>query len=293
MDRFTVNIHDIFPCGLLRLISPQELVEGLRLTLSGRKVEVIDWGSEEGRINFCTFSVDGVEVYYQVCGLFAGDEYFEFKEGTPKRLIDEVLAVWEQLAADALSEHLGAEHTVEIGGAKVKILTPEEALVEGDARKRAEYLAKRRAEIAMARLEASRVLEGKASFFDRKLKNYKRRQTLGEVMVEIAEMSDRIDKVVERALAGEPDEVRFLVKEYLEWRVKLTGLETIYRNFKEKVESRHRCLSTLPERGWGQLNDEQRRQLAYFESAMADKELFRRVVRIGNDLVPQVVGKKA
>jgi len=287
-EKFSVNIHDVFSCGLLRLVSPDELVAVLRQKLQNRKVEDLGCEKEEGRVEFGYFNVDGFKVFYQVCGLFAGDEYFEFPKEMPRRMIDEVLAVWVQTAAEVLAAHLEREHAVDVGGKKIKVLTPEEFLVEGDEKKRVEYILEQRTLISKAKTEASQVLAGKKSFFNKKLKNYKRRQTLGEALVKMCEQSSKIEETVKAALKNESEELRFLVMDYLKWKVKLTGFENLYKSFKEKVKSQSKGLATSPERGWGPLSEEQKRQVAYLESAVTDKELFRQVVKIGESLLDKV-----
>lgn len=283
-----MNVHDVFSCGLLRLVSPWELVAALKQNLQNRKVEELDCGEEDGRVEFGYFNVDSFKVFYQVCGLFAGDEYFEFPNQMPKRMIDEVLAVWVQTAAGFLAAHLEEEHAVEVGGKKMKVLTPEEALVEGDEKKRVEYILTQRAFISKAKSEASRVLAGKTSFFDKKLRDYEKRQTLGDALVEMLDQSNKIEETVKAALANESEELRFLVKEYLEWRVKLTGFETMYKSFKEKVKRQSAGLATAPERGWGPLSEEQKKQVAYLTSAATNRELFQQVVWIGESLLEKV-----
>jgi len=291
-EKFTVNIHDVFSPGLLRLVSPEELIASLQTKLPARKIKNFGCGAGEDRVDYCWFSVDGYKIYYQVCGLFSGDEYFDFPKNTSKRVIDEVLAVWVQNAAFTLGTHLKSEQVIQVGESKIKVLTPEEVLVEGDLKKKEAYSKKRQMQIQRAFNEASAVLTGKKSYFDAKLKNYQKRPDLGEALIKMVERATKIDDVVNCELKNEDEPFKFLVTEYLKWKTKLTGFETLYRTFRAKIEGKYRGLSTSPQRGWGPLSEEQNKQVVYLKAAVDDAALIKKAIEMGEKLLPKIETNK-
>lgn len=291
MERFDfrINLHDIYPVGLLRLVMPNELFTALSRFLPHRKIIVEEIGFEEGRINYGFFKIDGHPFYYQVCGLFAGDEFFAFPKTFPKPLVDEILAAWELQAAFELKKHLNnylsEENALEIEGKKIKILTPAEALAEQSIEEKTKYVKQLTKLINEGLTEAHQVLNGAKSFWESKLRKYQPRKTLGESLLEVALLGQKISQLVEKHLQQEPPEIRFLVKSYLEWKVKLTGFENLFNSFDEKIRTVYQGLSTAPQRGWP-LTSKEKQECVYYKKALEDKKIAEKVIALGEQLLP-------
>lgn len=275
-EDLTVNIHDIYPAELLRLVHPEQLVESLKQ--HGLPVKDVAFSSEEGRIEIGVFTVNNHKITYQVCGLSALDEYIIFRKNTPQELVDKVLAVLELTMAKEMIKI----HQRKIGFA----LTPNEFLAITD-KKLEVYRNEKIAEANQAIEEAKQVLKGEKSYFDTKLKNYKRPPTLAEALIEMGMKMIALDNFVEDKMKNENETIRYLVKSYIEWKTKITGFENLYKTFQEKIKSRFEALSTKPQKGWGELNEKDKKELKILETAINNPKLIETAIQKGELILPQ------
>jgi hypothetical protein len=285
----TVNVHDLYDTGTLRTVSPEELVAALERRLQGRTVRAIGFCSGDSRMDRGNFTVDGFEVYYQVCGLFAGDEYLTFGKGTPKQMADEVMAVWQIAAAKRALEHLREfeEMSKEEGGPKV--VTMDELSAGQSEEGRRIYAEKVCSEVEAAIDEAELVLGGRKSYLDGRLRGHRRSETLGEALNRMCMLQEAIDSTIKRELQSESEITVILAKSYLQWKLKVSGFETMYHSFRKKVKRTYEGLKTAPQRGWGPFLDHKYPlELEAYRRANEDPAVFDRAVEAGKSLLQKV-----
>jgi hypothetical protein len=275
-----INIHDLVEVGLLRLVSPEEFVEACKQ--NGIIIKNENYWSEEGRLNFVEFETGEVKIHYQVCGLFAGDEYIIFPKNTPKQLIDKILAVLQLVLAENLVQH----HNREVGF----IMTPSELVAKLD-NSTLDYRNKELNKTKTKIDEALLVLKGKKSYFDSLLKDYKPPKTLGEAIFHIALTLQVVEDTVSECLDTKDKRLKYLVKEYLEWKIKTTGFETLYDSFEDKVKTSYEGLSTKTERGWGELTTKEKVEFSYLKKAISNRKLIEKTIIEGNKILPLLNNK--
>jgi len=275
-ENLMVNIHDVISCGLLRMVGPRQLVEVLKQ--NGVPIKNKNFWSEEGRLNLGDFEVDGLKIHYQVCGLFAGDEYIVFPKSTPKKLVDKVLAVLQLTIAEEMIPH----HNRDISGF---VVTPNE-LVAGAEGNLTSYRDKELTKANNYISEAKRVLDGEISYFDGLLKNYKRSKTLGEALLNMSLHMITVENFVKSNIKEKT--MAYLVESYFDWKTKTTGFEDLHKSFEEKIPSDYECLSTSPQRGWGKLDKRQKQELKHLKKAVDNPKLIEEAVKIGNKLLPKL-----
>jgi hypothetical protein len=273
----TVNIHDICSSGMLRMVSPELFVEALKQ--NNLDVKDVGFGSDEGRIDFGDFKINNHKIQYQVCGLFAGDEHITFPKGTPKELVDKVLGVLQLTIAEEMLQH----HNRKLGF----VVTPSEALATMENNLvdyRDKELTRANSEIS----EAKEVLKGKRSFFNTILKDYKPPPTLGEAIARMAIRMTILDEVVTEKMKRQSATLRYLVKSYIEWKIKITGFENLHNSFQQKIKENFEGLSTSPDRGWGPLNKKQQKEIKYLKNALANQTLIESAIKQGDKILPEL-----
>lgn len=260
---------------MLRVVSPYEFVEALKQ--NSFEVTNVEIGHKEGRIDYGYFVINEYNIQYQVCGLFAGDEWIIFPENTPKNLVDKVLAVLKL----TLAEHMIQHHNQDVGF----VVTPGEFIAEVENK----VLSYRDKELNRAREavnDARNILKGKRSFFDKELKNYTRSKTLGEAVLLMITRMMILDTTLKEEMRNEKEINIFLVKEYLEWKIKTTGFENLYDSFPEKVKSNYEGLSTSQERGWGEHTDRQKKEIRFLKTALDNPKMIIDVMKLGDKILP-------
>lgn len=242
-----INIHDLPPeTMMLRMVSPEEYFEALKEELSCRhRIETIGVDFEEPRTENGKVSIDGYEIFYQVCGMFHGDEFLVFQKGLPKKIADEALAVLSRYIA---LEEVEQEGICTING--VKFCTPEAFMAEQEGRQD-EYHRKKLTKAQKAIEDASQVLDGRKSYLDSFLADYQTPLTFAEGTELQAEEDESIKSFIQEKFPGKSDTDIFLIAYYFEWRLKpyrFLGNQTTFRSeLEELLEAR----STAEERGWG------------------------------------------
>jgi len=292
MKLMRINVHDIaITTGMLRMVGPEKLYGEIKKQkgILFKRTRSNGFGCEEGRVDYGSFTVDGYKIYFQDCGLFAGDEYIEFTEDTPKELIDKILAILVLTYAKEVKKFRSSQITEglpKIGN--IQIVDPAMFLAKEDGFDK--FITEMEKELKEKETKANEVLQGKGSYFDDILKNYKPIPTLATTMLESAIQSLKRKEFAEKKgkeLSLSEVEV-YLLNEYFEWKSRGGSEDWLFPIFKKRIESDAKPFEPFDrEEIFGKEYAEhakKKRRLA--DVVLKDDFIMEKIVKLGEDLYP-------
>lgn len=240
---FKVAIHDIATISLLRMVDIPILISALERYF-GDRISGVEMGSKLDRVSYCYFTLDRTKVYYQVCGLFSGDEYFIFKRDVPNDVVDKVLSVFILTLCE--EEEIYYNKECQYGKPSTKEIDIEYLNLHDNNLKT----------ISSMRREALEVFKGKKSYFNTKLKNYSASATLADAIANSYNLDQFIENVVNET--DNEDIIKFLMKQYLEYKLQTSALDKNRPNFTQRIEYDFKAMNM---RDFSSLGDELEKHL--------------------------------